>query len=341
VTITGEAITTRQIESALRTGWPNALLSDEPQPITGGEWAKLFRLRVSGQPDGVPSDLVLRIAPQAEMAAKEQAVQLAAGRAGVSTPPIHLAGPAVGPLGCAWSVMEVAPGRPLLADLDAAGAVARLPAILRRLPGQLADTMATIHRVDPDPVVDAARAAAPTVALTLDELWPHLASGAGTVERPDLARAVDRLAAIRPVMTEAVLCHGDLHPLNLLADGDRITVLDWTGAVIAPPAFDVAFTALLLRHPPLVAPPALRPVVGTGAAVLARRFTRRYTRVNPIADLADLDWFTALHAVRILAEQTRWARVGDRRAEHHPWHLMAPAAARALARVTGIAVGHR
>jgi aminoglycoside phosphotransferase (APT) family kinase protein len=326
------------IETALRTGWPNALLTDPPQPITGGEWASLYRLRVSGVPDGVPADLVLRVAPQADMAAKEQAVQIAAAHAGVPTPRIHLAGAAGGPLDDAWSVMDVAPGTPLLADLDATRALVHLPGILRRLPDQLADTMATIHRVDPVPVIDRVRTAAPTVALTLEELWPNLAAGAHSAERPDLAQAVDRLAATRPESTEAVLCHGDLHPLNLLADGDHITVLDWTGAILAPPVFDVAFTALLLRNPPLAAPPALRPALAAGGALLARRFTRRYARVNPTADLTRLDWYTALHAVRILADQARWARARDPRAGHHPWHLMVPGAARALTDVTGVDV---
>jgi len=160
------------------------------------------------------------------------------------------------------------------------------------------------------------------------------------VGRPDLARAVDHLADTRPDATDAVLCHGDLHPLNLLADGERITVLDWTGAVLAPPAFDVAFTALLLRHPPLATPPVLRPALAAGAAVLASRFTRRYTRINPTADLTRLDWYTAVHAVRILAEQARWARTRDPLAGHHPWHLMAPGAARELAGVTGVDVRH-
>jgi aminoglycoside phosphotransferase (APT) family kinase protein len=270
------------------------------------------------------------------MAAKEQAVQQAMARAGVPTPRIHLTGAAGGPLRQAWAVMDLAPGRPLLADLDGAVAFRRIPQILARLPRQLADTMASIHRLDPDPVVDRVRAAAPSVALTVDELWPHLQAGAAAAERPDLADAIDRLAESRPSQDHSVVCHGDLHPLNLLADGHRLTIIDWTGAIVAPPAFDAAFTRLLLRHPPLPTPPALRPAIGGGAAVLARRFVRRYQRVNPSADLTQLGWYTALHAARLLADHATWTRTGDARAEQHPWHLVAPGAARALSRATGI-----
>jgi aminoglycoside phosphotransferase (APT) family kinase protein len=261
-------------------------------------------------------------------------------RAGVPTPHIHLTGPAGGPLQKAWALMDVAPGAPLLADLDGASALRHLPQVLARLPRQLADTMASIHRLDPTPVVDRVRAAAPSVAFTVDELWPHRHAGAFAAGRPDLADAVEQLAEDQPPQAEPVVCHGDLHPLNVLVAGPQLTILDWTGAIVAPPAFDVAFTRLLLRHPPLPTPPALRPVINAGAAVLARRFTRRYQRANPRADLTHLHWYTALHAARILADHATWARTGDPRAQHHPWHLVAPGAARALHRATGIDINH-
>jgi aminoglycoside phosphotransferase (APT) family kinase protein len=340
VTIISDVIGADQIEAALRDRWPAVGLVDEPRPVTGGQWATIRRLRLTGTPHGVPGDLVLRIAPHAEMAAKEQAVQAAAADAGVATPRIHLTGPAGGPLRHAWALMDVAPGAPLLADLDGVAALARLPQIVGRLPHQLAGTMAAIHGIDPVPVVDRVRAAAPSIALAVDELWPHLRAGAEAAARPDLADAVERLAETQPPRDAPVVCHGDLHPLNLLADGPRLTILDWTGAIIAPAAFDVALTRLLLRHPPLPTPPALRPALGLGAAVLARRFTRLYQRANSTADLTHLDWYTALHAARILADHATWTRTGDPRARHHPWHLVAPGAATALTRATGIDIPH-
>jgi aminoglycoside phosphotransferase (APT) family kinase protein len=196
--------------------------------------------------------------------------------------------------------------------------------------------MARIHGVDPDPVADRVRSTAPSVAFALDELWPHLHAGAVAADRPDLARSLERLADTQPAPGTTVLCHGDLHPLNLLADGDRLTVLDWTAAIVAPPAYDVATTWFLLRHPPLPTPPALRPALGAGATVLARRFFRLYQRANPTADLRDLDWYKALVAARIVLDQATWTHTGDPRAHHHPWHLIAPAAARIVTRATRI-----
>jgi aminoglycoside phosphotransferase (APT) family kinase protein len=294
----------------------------------------------------VPDDVVLRVVPHPEMGAKEIAVQAALAQAGAPTPTVHLTGPAGGPLGDAWAVMDLAPGEPLLAGLDGAAALRQLPRILARLPAQLADTMAAVHRIDPGPLVLRVRAAAPTVALTLDELWLPLRAGAELTGRNDLADALDTLADHPPPHGETVLCHGDLHPFNLLRDGERISVLDWTAALVAPPAYDVALTWLLLRYPPLAAPPALRPIVGAGATVLARRFLHSYRRANPTADLTNLDWYTALHATRILIDLATWQNTDDPRASGHPWHLIAPGAATELTRTTGINLnqpepGHR
>jgi aminoglycoside phosphotransferase (APT) family kinase protein len=328
-------ILSEQILGALRGAWPRVDLAAEPRPLTGGYWATILHLRLTGTPDGVPDDVVLRVVPHPEMGAKEIAVQAALAEAGAPTPTIHLTGPAGGPLGDAWAVMDLARGKPLLTGLDGTAALRNLPRILARLPTQLADTMAAIHHIDPAPVVERVRAVAPTVAFTVDELWPHLLAGAERTGRHDLVDALHTLAERRPTAREAVLCHGDLHPFNLLRDADRITVLDWTAALVAPPACDVALSRLLLRYPPLAAPPALHPIIATGARALARRFVRRYHHVNPTADFTSLDWYTALHASRILIDLATWQNTDDPRTKTHPWNLVAPGAANELVRITG------
>jgi aminoglycoside phosphotransferase (APT) family kinase protein len=325
-----------RILEALRGAWPAVELATEPRPLTGGYWATILHLRLTGIPDHVPDDVVLRVVPVPEMGAKEIAVQAAVADAGAPTPTVYLTGPAGGPLGDAWAVMDLAAGDPLLAGLDGAAALRNLPGILARLPARLADTMSAVHHIDPAPVVQRARAVAPTVALTVDELWLHLRAGADVTGRHDLVDALDTLAHQAPPQDDVVLCHGDLHPFNLLRDGDRISVLDWTAALVAPPAYDVAFTRLLLRYPPLAAPPALRPIIDAGARVLARRFVRLYRNANPTADLTELDWYTGLHATRVLIDLATWHATGDSRANTHPWTLIAPGAATELTRITGI-----
>lgn len=326
------------ILETLRPHWPDVAV-EENAPLTAGQWATMARLRLTGIPADVPSDLVLRVAPDAEMGAKELAVQAAMHDAGISTPEVRLTGPTGGPLGGAWALMDYATGASLISGLDGVAALRRLPKLFAGLPAQLADTMTAIHAVDPGPVADRVRRAAPNAALTLDELWPHLHAGAKHAERTDLQTALDKLAETQPDQAGGVVCHGDLHPLNLLQDHDgTITVLDWTGAIVAPAAFDVALTHTFLRNPPLQAPPVLRPVINAAAGRIARRFLRHYQHANPGTDIADLDWYRALHAARILVDVTTWTHAGDARAHTHPWHLLAPAATRTLQDATGVEV---
>lgn len=46
----------------------------------------------------------------------------------------------------------------------------------------------------------------------------------------------------------ARLCHGDLHPDNVIAGAAGLSIIDWQKAGIGTPAADVARTALLLRY---------------------------------------------------------------------------------------------
>ena len=339
MTIDGEALL-----EALRAQWPDVVVEGNT-PLGGGQWATMARLRLAGIPDGVPADLVLRVVPDAEMGAKELAVQAAMHDAGIATPQVRLTGPAGGPLGGAWALMDHAAGASLISGLDGGAAIAGFPGLLGRLPIQLADTMTRIHGIDPGPVAERARQAAPGAPMTVDELLPHLRARAEAADHPDLDRALDRLAASRPDQRDAVVCHGDLHPLNLLQDdggddrrGDgasTVTVLDWTAAVVAPAGYDLALTHTFLRHPPLDAPAALRPVLNAGARFIARGVLRRYRVTNPGTDLDDLDWYRALHGARVLVDVIGWSRTDDDRSRTHPWRHLAPTAARTLGKVTG------
>jgi aminoglycoside phosphotransferase (APT) family kinase protein len=326
-------ITRQALGAALAEQWPHVEV-EHVEPLVGGQWATMARARLAGTAGDVPADVVVRVVPDPAMGAKELAVQAAAVSVGIRTPRVHLTGDVGGPLGGAWAVMDFVDGAPMLAGLDGAGAVRQFPALFRHLPRRLADTMASIHRVDPEPVARRVRAAAPGVAFTVDEVLAHLEAGA--VAEPWLVGALGRLRAARPSQDGAVLCHGDLHPFNLLAGpGGDLTVLDWTAAAVAPPAYDVALTWLLLGHPPLAAPAALRPAIRGAGALLARRFVAGYRAANPGAPLDALGWYAGLHATRILVDLALWRAAGDSRAAAHPWRLVEPGARRALRRAGG------
>ncbi len=317
--------------------WPTAKVVDGPRVLSGGFWASMATVRVEGQPERVPAALVVRNAPDRAMGAKEAAVQATLASLGFLTPAVRISEPAPGGDGW-WSMADFAAGRPLLAGLDGPAALRRAPQLVRDLPGQLARTMAALHRLDPEPVTDAVRAAAPEVAWTVEDVLAQFRLGAVALDRADLVAVIDELAGRSPDKDRLVVCHGDFHPFNVLVEGTEFVVLDWTGALLADPCFDVAFTELVVGNPPLVLPDPLAVVGRLAGRVLARRFVRAYRAADPTASLEHLDWYRALHRIRVLLERASLRlRHGDERMGH-PFELLAPVAARDLTSATGVQV---
>jgi aminoglycoside phosphotransferase (APT) family kinase protein len=323
------------IRARIGEAWPGTTLAEPPTPLAGGFWAAMYRLRLEGQPAPVPSDVVFRIAPDAAMGAKELVVQRTVADLGYPTPHVRLSGPADVELGGTWSVMDFAAGSPPLGDLNGLAAIRRAPRLFGRLPQQLAAPMARLHDLDPEPVTSAVDAAAPSVAWSVGALLEHFETAADGLGRGDLTSAIRILISRRPAEGVTVVCHGDLHPFNLLVrDGGDITVIDWTAAIRADPAYDVAFTAMLVANPPLHAPGPLGSIIRRIGAALARRFIVRYQDLAPHHDLSALDWYRALHSARILIEAASIeARSGS--TEGHPFGALLPAATAALRNATG------
>jgi aminoglycoside phosphotransferase (APT) family kinase protein len=297
----------------------------------------MYRLHVVGQPASVPNDLVFRIAPDGAMGAKELAVQRTVASQGFPTPQIHLSGPADDHLDGAWSVMDFADGSSPLSDLNGFGAIRSARRLLRDLPRVLATAMARLHALDPGPTTAAITDDAPTVAWRVEDLLEHFGGAASAFGRVDLVQAVDRLAAARPAGEQTVVCHGDLHPFNLLIDAaGHTTVVDWTGAICAEPAYDVAFTALLLANPPLDAPGPLSAVIARVGRVLSRRFIAAYRSLAPEADLDPVGWYQGLHGARILLDAAAHEAVHGAGRDGHPFAALVPAATAAVGAATGV-----
>lgn len=329
-------VTADDVVAQLRDAWPD-VQPGRPEPLSGGFWAAMFRVALTGQPPGVPDEVVVRRAPHRAMGAKEAEVQRAVAAAGFPTPNVWLSRPDPGGEGW-WSVMDHVPGPSLLAGLDGPGVLRRAPTLVRSLPVQLAETAAALHRVDPAPVTDAVERVAPDVAWSAPAMLEHLRAGASALGHDDVAAALGRLATDVPESRPAAVCHGDLHPFNVLDHDGELVLIDWTGAVVADPCFDVAFTHLLLANPPLGLPRALAPVGRGAGRLLARRFVAAYARANPSASLDALAWFGALHSARVLVEVARLRADLRPGGGGHPFFQVAPAAARRLSAVAGVAV---
>ena len=297
----------------------------------------MYRLHLDGQPEDVPSDVVFRIAPDAAMGAKELAVQQTVADLGFATPQVRLTGPADDELGGTWSVMDFAAGHPTARRPQRGRRAAPGTALFARLPGQLAEPMAALHALDPEPGQRGRRRGGADRGL----------AGRGS---PRTLRGRRRRRSAGPISSQpsgrwptgghpratTVICHGDLHPFNLLVDDDGdVTVIDWTAAIRAEPAYDVAFTSMLLANPPLDAPgPARR------GHPLGRRPTRSPVRRSlpqpspPTTTSSDLDWYRALHGARILIEAA-WKHARDRERVDNQSAALIPAAASALDAATG------
>ena len=88
------------------------------------------------------------------------------------------------------------------------------------------------------------------------------------------------------------LCHGDLHPLNIVGVPGRTTVIDWLDATSGPPAADACRSYLLLR---------------LGAPDFAAAYLDRYVRVSAMAAADILAWLPVLAGAR-LAEKAAGQR---------------------------------
>jgi aminoglycoside phosphotransferase (APT) family kinase protein len=341
VTVTGNTDISSSLLGVLRsaTGVQGLEFERRPEPMTGGYWADTYAFSLASPPAGWPAELVARLMPDPLMARRETAVQAAVAAAGYPTPSVRASGGPGDGLGRAFMVMDRAAGGPLLRGLDNGVTPAAAYRLARQVPGVLAGSMARLHALDPD-LVRGGLTGAGDLPATVRGFVLLLARQAVGYQRPDLVAAAGWLEDHPPPPAPDVICHGDMHPFNLLADGDQVTVLDWTSAMLAPRAYDVAFTSLLLSEPPVRAPGWRRPLVRAAGQLLARRLIRAYQREARAAITpGELAWHQGVVCLRALVEVASWAHQGvlDERAAH-PWLAASPAFAGRLTALTGTPV---
>jgi Ser/Thr protein kinase RdoA (MazF antagonist) len=111
---------------------------------------------------------------------------------------------------------------------------------------QLGEVVARLHRLDPARLND-------VVALPFcgDAGWLAVEQNLALAEAADVV-AADGLAALRRECVALrgwqeraredwlVVCHGDVHPQNVLMRGDEVVIIDWDAICVGPPAWDHA-----------------------------------------------------------------------------------------------------
>lgn len=278
---------------------PDLAYAAPPTAVSGGFDTRIFAIRLSGAPEPWSRPLILRVMNPAHdpaRALRERAIQNALAAQGYPVPRVLAACADRGPLGAGFLVMERAPGRPLL-DVR-----------LRGVSATLAAEHARLHALDAEPLLraldDEGRAAGGAFDRSAVDYGGHLGALGRRVRRagltglePGLRWLLDR----RPPGGPRVVCHGDFHPQNLLAEGGRVTaVLDWPNALVAEPECDVAATLVILRVTPVElfpVPAVLRPLVAALRPIMLARYLACYRRTRAL-DAARLRYYEAAACMR-------------------------------------------
>jgi aminoglycoside phosphotransferase (APT) family kinase protein len=264
---------------------PDLAYAEPPATISGGYDTRIFAFRLSAGPGAWSGPLIVRVLSPAHdplRALRERATQNALATLGYPVPRVLTASADRGPLGAGFLVMERAAGRPLLDT--------RRPGVARTL----AETHARLHALNPEPLLraldDEGRAAGWGFDRDTVSFESHLASLGRRIQQAGLAGLADgmRWLLTRPPTGRSgrVICHGDFHPQNLLAEEGRVTaVLDWPNMVVAAPEYDVASTRVILTQTPVSlfpVPAPLRPVVAAARRILVARYLAVYRKLRPL-----------------------------------------------------------
>ena len=307
-----------------------------PTSMTGGYWAAIYSFELDDPPADLNGPLVLRVMPNPKAAVVETIVQRTVADQGYPTPRVVVDGSDEA-LGGAFMVMQRVEGVALLAGLSIGG-LWSLPKTLRRVASQLSVASVQLHDLDPQPVVDALDAAGVDitslgVAGRINEI--QAAAETSLAGFDELLSWLDRS---RPWLTPAVVCHGDIHPFNMLMTADgSFNVLDWTNANLCRREFDVGFTAALLQCAPIHVPSIARKPLGAVTGALARRFIDTYRRMSPI-NLDVVEWFEVLQYGRCLAAVATTSTDDAIVGASHPFRVSAPAMIRQLRIITGVQI---
>ena len=187
-----------------------------------------------------------------------------------------------------------------------------LPALLARIIDQWVAMQIRLHQLPAETLLRAVTAAGiDAEAITFEGQLARLRT---ICERSDLIGLKPGLAWLddhRPAQAqETAICHGDFHPLNILADKNQPTgVIDWTNAVIAEPAMDMGSAIANMTAVPLPLPWALRVTAHAIIGAALRRYERTYRALRPLDDRA-VRYYQVFRAVAQLVEIGRARTTG-------------------------------
>ena len=285
----------------VESGCADAVWARAPRRIEGGTWADIFEFRLLNAPS-LEGHLVARVLPDPASFEREMLIQSYVAKASSLAPEIHVGAPPTPVFDRAWFLMDFVEGETPLGKVTPASVMRALIFGLRDSGAYVARTMVAIHEIDASPI-----ATALSFPRVVGPLLDWLYSRASALGDRALVEGAQRLLSTRPAFTGAVLCHGDLHPLNIVRNPDGDVVVDWTHAQYDDPLYDVAFSHFAMTIIPAPAPAFARPLIAAKGRRLAHRFLAEYERLtSTTVDRERLAWFTRLTALRIRIEAAEW-----------------------------------
>jgi aminoglycoside phosphotransferase (APT) family kinase protein len=285
-------------------GCPDAVYLAGPVRVQGGFDAAIFGFTLDRVPPPLVGPLILRLGHANADPGRvklETVVQNTLAEMGFPAPRVMVTEGEPGVLGGPFMVMTQLSGQTLAHGIEGFGAdtslvgqlqlLFNLPAILARTIDQWVDMQIRLHQLPAEPLLRAVTTAGiDPGAITFEG---QLARLRAIVERCALTGLEPALAWLDnrrpPQPRETTICHGDFHPLNILADKNQPTgVIDWANAVIAEPAMDVGSAIANISALPLSLPWALRVAAHSVIGAALRRYERAYRELRPLDDQAVL-----------------------------------------------------
>ena len=200
-------------------------------------------------------------------------------------------------IGAIFYVMELAKGRSYadgaLPDFD--------PETRRRIYGQLVDTLADLHTIDPERSGLGDFGKPGNYFERQVMRWTRQYRDSETDFVPEMERLVAFLPETIPQQSRSAIVHGDYRIDNVLFDGDGTltAVLDWELATLGDPLADFSYLAMQWAMPAdggaglagLELPTLGIPTLG--------EIVQRYSERSGVPVAATLDWYFAYNLFRL------------------------------------------
>jgi len=273
---------------------PDIAYAEAPARIGGGRDAAIFGFALQGTPQAISGPLILRLNRSrvgADRVKLEAIVHNWLAAQQYACPDVRATGTDPLLLGGVFTVMTRLPGRPLAHAIERivgdgpfiarARALLQVQGILGDIIDAWVDMQIRLHTLDPAPLLAAVGAGGLDPAIiTFEGQLNWIVSTVDQYSLVGLKPAVDWLIAHRPSPAlRSVICHGDFHPLNILAQNGKVTgVIDWGNIVIAPAEMDVGSAIANIATVPFGVPRALEFALRIFFTRILRRYQRTYAQ---------------------------------------------------------------